>query len=121
VRIPELYRQQDFTLSLELFPPKNDVAEESLFRDTLPGLQRLGPSFFSVTYGAGGGTRNRTLRMASRIRQDFGVEAMALLTWTKPVVWASRTCWLCAATHQRARRNLPRSRAASAMPSTCCN
>jgi methylenetetrahydrofolate reductase (NADPH) len=80
VRIPELYQQQTFTLSLELFPPKTDEAEETLFRDTLPALQCLGPSFFSVTYGAGGGTRNRTLRMTNRIRQDLGVEAMAHLT-----------------------------------------
>jgi len=80
VRIPQLYRQKGFTLSLELFPPKTDEAEESLFRDILPALKRLNPAFLSVTYGAGGGTRCRTLRMARRIRQDFDIESMAHLT-----------------------------------------
>ncbi len=80
MRIPQLYRQKGLTLSLELFPPKTDEAEEMLFRDTFPALQCLNPAFVSVTYGAGGSTRGRTLRMARRIRQDFGVESMAHLT-----------------------------------------
>ena len=57
MRIPEFYSREGFTLSLELFPPKSDEAEEALFRDTLPALRRLNPRFFSVTYGAGGSTR----------------------------------------------------------------
>ncbi len=80
MRIPELYGQKRITVSLELFPPKTDEAEETLFRDTLPALQRLNPSFISVTYGAGGGTRERTLRMTCRVRREFGIEAMAHLT-----------------------------------------
>ncbi len=80
MRIPEMYGRGGITISLELFPTKSDEAEEALFRDTLPTLKGLNPSFFSVTYGAGGGTRNRTLRMADRIRRDFGIEAMAHLT-----------------------------------------
>jgi methylenetetrahydrofolate reductase (NADPH) len=75
-----MYGRNGVTISLELFPPKSDEAEETLFRDTLPALRRLNPSFFSVTYGAGGGTRNRTLRMTHRIRRDLGTEAMAHLT-----------------------------------------
>lgn len=80
MRIPELYGRNGPVISLELFPPKSDEAEETLFRETVPILSGLKPSFFSVTYGAGGGTRSRTLRMAHRLRRDFGVEAMAHLT-----------------------------------------
>jgi methylenetetrahydrofolate reductase (NADPH) len=80
LRISELYAEPKTTLSFEFFPPKTDDAEEALFRETVPALERLGPSFISVTYGAGGGTRDRTLRMVRRLRRDHGVEAMAHLT-----------------------------------------
>jgi methylenetetrahydrofolate reductase (NADPH) len=80
LRISELYSHPEPTVSFEFFPPKTDEAENALFRDTVPALKRLGPSFISVTYGAGGGTRDRTLRMVSRIRKEFGIESMAHLT-----------------------------------------
>jgi methylenetetrahydrofolate reductase (NADPH) len=80
LRIPELYARQEPTISFELFPPKTEEAEQALFKETVPALKALGPSFISVTYGAGGGTRDRTLRMVHRLRRDFGVEAMAHLT-----------------------------------------
>lgn len=78
--IPELYARPEPTISFEFFPPKSDEAEVALFQDTVPALKKLGPSFISVTYGAGGGTRDRTLRMVERIRREFGIEAMAHLT-----------------------------------------
>jgi methylenetetrahydrofolate reductase (NADPH) len=80
VRIPELYERPVPTISFEFFPPKNDEAEEALFRDTVPGLQRLNPAFISVTYGAGGGTRERSFRIVDRLRKQHGIEAMAHLT-----------------------------------------
>jgi methylenetetrahydrofolate reductase (NADPH) len=80
VRIPELYARSEPTISLELFPPKSDEAEENLFLETLPALRCLQPAFFSVTYGAGGSTRTRSLRLAQRVKQELGVEAMAHLT-----------------------------------------
>ncbi len=80
MRIPALYAQAGPTISFEFFPPKSDEAEETLFRETVPALKRLGPSFISVTYGAGGGTRDRTLGVVSRLRRDFGIESMAHLT-----------------------------------------
>ncbi len=78
--IPDLYAQAQPTISFEFFPPKTDEAEEALFRETVPALKRLGPAFISVTYGAGGGTRDRTLRMVDRLRREFGIESMAHLT-----------------------------------------
>jgi methylenetetrahydrofolate reductase (NADPH) len=80
VRIPETYAQPGPTISFEFFPPKNDEAEDALFRDTVPGLQRLNPAFISVTYGAGGGTRERSFRIVDRLRKQHGIEAMAHLT-----------------------------------------
>jgi methylenetetrahydrofolate reductase (NADPH) len=80
VRIPELYSRPEPTISFEFFPPKNDDAEQALFRDTVPGLQRLRPAFISVTYGAGGGTRERSFRIVDRLRKQHGIEAMAHLT-----------------------------------------
>jgi methylenetetrahydrofolate reductase (NADPH) len=80
LRIPELYARRGPTISFEFFPPKTDEAEQTLFAETVPALCRLGPAFISVTYGAGGSTRDRTLRIVHRIRRDFGIESMAHLT-----------------------------------------
>ena len=66
-------------LSFEFFPPKNDAMEEK-FWDTVDKLAPLKPSFVSVTYGAGGSTRERTLRMVRSIKADTGVDAAAHLT-----------------------------------------
>jgi methylenetetrahydrofolate reductase (NADPH) len=75
-----MYTQPGPTISFEFFPPKSDEAEEVLFRDTVPGLKRLNPAFISVTYGAGGGTRERSFRIVDRLRKQHGIEAMAHLT-----------------------------------------
>lgn len=80
MRISQLYAQPEPTISFEFFPPKTDETEAALFHETVPALARLGPAFTSVTYGAGGGTRDRTLRIVSRIRREFGIESMAHLT-----------------------------------------
>ena len=62
-----------------------------LFQETVPALKKLGPSFISVTYGAGGGTRDTTLRIVNRVRREFGIESMAHLTCvgsTRPMLAA---------------------------------
>ena len=67
------------TVSCELFPPKQGttLAEaEPILRDTAA----LAPDFISVTYGAGGGTSKRTLELASRLQDAYGVPALAHLT-----------------------------------------
>lgn len=66
-------------VSFEFFPPKTDTMEER-FWDSLSRLAPLKPRFVSVTYGAGGSTRERTLRMVSRITNETGVPAAAHLT-----------------------------------------
>lgn len=68
-----------FQVSFEFFPPKTDAMEER-FWDSIGKLAPLHPRFVSVTYGAGGSTRERTLRMVSRIKSETGVDAAAHLT-----------------------------------------
>ncbi len=80
MRIPDMYTRPGPVISFEFFPPKNDEAEEALFRDVVPGLKRLDPAFISVTYGAGGGTRDRSFRVVDRLRKQHAIEAMAHLT-----------------------------------------
>jgi methylenetetrahydrofolate reductase (NADPH) len=65
--------------SFEFFPPKDDDGVASLFT-TIGELRDLAPAFVSVTYGAGGSTRERTLELVGRIRRVVGVEAVAHLT-----------------------------------------
>ena len=65
--------------SFEFFPPKSDEGERNL-RATLEDLRAFDPDFVSVTYGAGGSTRNRTVELTHWIKQDLGIEAMAHLT-----------------------------------------
>jgi methylenetetrahydrofolate reductase (NADPH) len=80
VRIPELYARPGPTVSFEFFPPKTDAAEATLFRETVPALQELRPGFISVTFGAGGSTRDRTFRIAQRLRQEHHIQALAHVT-----------------------------------------
>ena len=68
-----------FQVSFEFFPPKTD-ATELRFWESIGRLAPLRPRFVSVTYGAGGSTRERTLRLVSRITAETGVDAAAHLT-----------------------------------------
>ena len=65
--------------SFEFFPPKTDEGERNL-RKTLEDLRAFDPDFVSVTYGAGGSTRNRTVELTHWIKRDLGIEAMAHLS-----------------------------------------
>ena len=66
-------------VSFELFPPNSDKAEVRLF-ETVSRLAKLQPDFISVTYGAGGSTRERTLRTVRRIADETDVEVAAHMT-----------------------------------------
>ena len=65
---------------MEFFPPKTAKGEESLYNRVLPRLAEANPDFCSVTYGAGGSTRDKTLSVVDRIQRDFGLVGMAHLT-----------------------------------------
>jgi methylenetetrahydrofolate reductase (NADPH) len=69
----------DAEVSFEFFPPKTEKMEEALW-ETMNTLEPLGPRFVSVTYGAGGSTRERTHNTVARIARETGVPAAAHLT-----------------------------------------
>ncbi len=80
MRIDEIIAASDGPVfSFEFFPPKTDEGERNL-RATLEELRALHPDFVSVTYGAGGGTRGRTVELTHWIKRDLGIEAMAHLS-----------------------------------------
>ena len=79
MRIRDLFGQARPVFSFEFFPPKNEAGERSLLR-TIDNLRPLAPSFVSVTYGAGGTTREKTIEIVTRIKREHGIEAMAHLT-----------------------------------------
>ena len=66
-------------LSFEFFPPKDEQGEARLW-ESLANLESIAPDFVSVTYGAGGGTRDRTLRITSEITARTGIPTVAHLT-----------------------------------------
>lgn len=65
--------------SFEFFPPKTDDGVRQLF-EAVDALRPLGPAFVSVTYGAGGSTRARTLELVTRLKRETEVEAVAHMT-----------------------------------------
>jgi len=79
MKISDIYKATKLAISFEFFPPKTEEAEQKLF-ETAAELKTLNPSFISVTYGAMGGTRDNTLRIAEHIKNKIGIEAAAHLT-----------------------------------------
>ena len=67
-------------VSFEFFPTKTEEGERALLDRTIPALGQLHPDFCSVTYGAGGGTREKTLAIVDRIQRDQQITTMAHLT-----------------------------------------
>ncbi len=79
MKLKDLLRSEDLTLSFEVFPPKTDSNFESV-RYATEEIAALKPAFMSVTYGAGGGTSKYTLEIAKNIKARHGVETLAHLT-----------------------------------------
>ena len=79
MKISTLFGRGTPVVSFEFFPPKTEEGVEQLYR-TVEELRRCRPSFVSVTFGAGGSTRDRTLDLVSRIQRELGVVTMAHLT-----------------------------------------
>ncbi|MHB8619016.1 MAG: methylenetetrahydrofolate reductase [NAD(P)H] [Chloroflexota bacterium] len=80
MRIADLFGRGRPVFSFELFPPKTEEGVRSLYATVEHELAPLEPSFVSVTYGAGGSTRDLTVDLVSRIKRELGLEAMAHLT-----------------------------------------
>ncbi len=79
MRIGEIYRENHFGLSVEIFPPKTSEGDEALLR-TLDRLSNFRPAFVSCTYGAGGSTRTRTIDICTQIQERYDLTATAHLT-----------------------------------------
>ncbi len=79
MRIDELLATQRPVFSVEFFPPKTEPGLELLF-ETVEALKPLEPDYVSVTYGAGGATRDGTVEIAERIKREHGLEVMAHLS-----------------------------------------
>ena len=79
MKLADLYAQPGLTLSVEFFPPKTDKGEEALFGE-IELIKSLRPAFCSVTYGAGGSTREKTVDLVDRIHRQCGLETMCHLT-----------------------------------------
>jgi methylenetetrahydrofolate reductase (NADPH) len=79
MRIDQLLAGPEPVFSFEFFPPKTEQGEQNLYA-ALAELRTLEPSFVSVTYGAGGSTRAKTIEIVKRIRDDYSLEAMAHFT-----------------------------------------
>ncbi len=79
MKLADLYARPGLTLSVEFFPPKTDKGEENLFNE-IEIIKRLNPAFCSVTYGAGGSTREKTVDLVDRIHRECCLEVMCHLT-----------------------------------------
>jgi len=79
MRIADCFDRDRPVISFEFSPPKTDKGFDSLYR-IVRELKRLEPAYVSVTYGAGGSTRRKTVDIVSRIQREIGITAMAHLT-----------------------------------------
>ena len=79
MRITDRLRSRAPFFSFEFFPPKTEAGVVSLMA-TIETLRPLDPAFVSVTYGAGGSTRDRSVEVAKRIKNEIGIEVLAHVT-----------------------------------------
>jgi methylenetetrahydrofolate reductase (NADH) len=79
MKIAAMFGRRSPVVSFEFFPPKTDEGVEALYK-AAEDLRICRPSFVSVTYGAGGSTRDRTIELVCRIKRNLGIETMAHLT-----------------------------------------
>jgi methylenetetrahydrofolate reductase (NADPH) len=79
MRIDQILGGREPIFSIEFYPPKTPEKVDELF-ETVAALKPLGPDYVSVTYGAGGATRDGTVEIATRIKQEYDLEAMAHLS-----------------------------------------
>ena len=73
-------QQKRPVISFEFFPPRTDEGDKALLEKHIPALKQMNPDFCSVTYGAGGSTREKTLMIVDRIQREHQLTALAHLT-----------------------------------------
>ena len=78
-KVIDLFKQKEITLSFEFFPPKKDSQLDS-FYNVVEELVELGADFISVTYGAGGSTRDKTMDITVELQNRFNVSTIHHIT-----------------------------------------
>ena len=79
MKLRDIYARPGLTVSIEFFPPKTPKGDADLFHE-IEVLKALRPAFCSMTYGAGGSTRDKTVDLVTRLHRDLGLEVMCHLT-----------------------------------------
>ena len=79
MRLDQLYHSGKPAISVEFFPPKTPEGVEKLFSETIPALNRFQPAYFSMTFGAGGTTRDLTIELCDRMKNKTKVETVCHL------------------------------------------
>jgi methylenetetrahydrofolate reductase (NADPH) len=79
MKISDVYKVKKFVFSCEVFPPRPGVEIEEILK-TIKELKSISPDFVSVTYGAGGGTKSRTIEIASKIKKSYKMEPLMHLS-----------------------------------------
>lgn len=79
MKISDMFKNNKQTVSFEIFPPKLTTPIETIF-DKLGDFASMKPDFISVTYGAGGSKKGRTVEIASKIKGEYGIESLAHFT-----------------------------------------
>lgn len=79
MKIIDFFQKKKPVVAFEIFPPKPDVPLETIF-DSLEQFKDMKPDYISVTYGAGGSQKGRTVEIASKMKTGYGIESMAHFT-----------------------------------------
>ena len=79
MQIREILKKTRPVISFEIFPPKPETPVDTIFT-TIAGLKKIHPDFISVTYGAGGSSKERTTEIASAVQNRWGLTSLAHLT-----------------------------------------
>jgi methylenetetrahydrofolate reductase (NADPH) len=79
LKICDIYRKKKTVFSCEVFPPKLGTKKDSIL-ETIKNLKKISPDFVSVTYGAGGKTKDGTIKMAIEIKKTYDMEPLMHLT-----------------------------------------
>jgi methylenetetrahydrofolate reductase (NADPH) len=79
MKIKDIFKQKKPVVSFEIFPPNKSHSIDTIY-DTIDGLAKFNPDFISVTYGAGGTNRGKTVDIASYIKEKYSIESLAHLT-----------------------------------------
>src|SRR5262245_19011772 len=79
MKLRDIYARPGLTVSIEFFPPKTPKGDADLLHE-VELLNALRPAFCSVTYGAGGSTRDKTVDLVTQLHRNVGLEVMCHLT-----------------------------------------